>query len=186
VRIVDASTWADRATLPGHTLAVTRIAFSPDDNMVLTVSRDRGWRLFARDGDDWAPLATEERAHARMVLDCAWAGGAFVTASRDKSVKVWRRDGEAWACATTHKLAEAATAVAVAPQGDGHLLAVGTEGGNVEVFTLSPEREVKPLAAVPRASAHARAVSRLAWRPDGKTLASAGEDRAVRIFTLSS
>lgn len=183
MRIVDASTWADRATLPGHTLTVTRTAFSPDDSMVLTVSRDRGWRLFARDGDKWNPLASEERAHARMVLDCAWAGSAFVTASRDKSVKLWRREGEAWTCAATHKLAEAATAVAVTPHADGYLLAVGTERGNVEVFTLGSE--VKPLASVPKDAAHAGAVSRLAWRSGGKTLASAGEDRAVRVFTLA-
>lgn len=32
--------------LEGHALTVTRIAFSPDDRHVLTVSRDRTWRLF--------------------------------------------------------------------------------------------------------------------------------------------
>ncbi|KAI9510450.1 WD40 repeat-like protein [Russula earlei] len=37
--------------LEGHTLTVTRIAFSPDDRLVLTVSRDRTWRLFLRRGE---------------------------------------------------------------------------------------------------------------------------------------
>lgn len=32
--------------LGGHTLTVTRIAFSPDNEMILSVSRDRTWRLF--------------------------------------------------------------------------------------------------------------------------------------------
>jgi elongator complex protein 2 len=32
--------------LPGHDLSVTRISFSPDDRYILTVSRDRSWRLF--------------------------------------------------------------------------------------------------------------------------------------------
>jgi elongator complex protein 2 len=35
--------------LEGHALTVTRIAFSPDDQLVLTVSRDRTWRLFHRE-----------------------------------------------------------------------------------------------------------------------------------------
>ena len=32
--------------LHGHTLSVTRVSFSPDDKYILTVSRDRSWRLF--------------------------------------------------------------------------------------------------------------------------------------------
>ena len=35
--------------LEGHALTVTRIAFSPDDQLVLTVSRDRSWCLFRRE-----------------------------------------------------------------------------------------------------------------------------------------
>src|SRR6267378_4687289 len=35
--------------LEGHALTVTRIAFSADDQLVLTVSRDRTWRLFRRE-----------------------------------------------------------------------------------------------------------------------------------------
>jgi len=39
------------APLEGHALTVTRISFSPDDQHILTVSRDRTWRLFrSKDG----------------------------------------------------------------------------------------------------------------------------------------
>ena len=34
--------------LRGHDLSVTRISFSRDDLYILTVSRDRSWRLFER------------------------------------------------------------------------------------------------------------------------------------------
>lgn len=173
--------------------------------MVLTVSRDRGWRLFKRSPEGgFSTLAGEDRAHARMVLDCAWAGkGAFVTASRDKTLKVWRAsttegdaEGEAenrgqWVCVATHKLAEAATAVAVTSSSDGHLVAVGTEGGAIDILTLTlaEATEVKPLTAVSNAEGHAGAITRLAFCPAVKEgslqLASAGEDRAVRVYVLS-
>lgn len=49
VRLSDTSTW-DHAGEPlaGHSLTVTRIAFSPDDERILTCSRDRGWRMFSK------------------------------------------------------------------------------------------------------------------------------------------
>ena len=52
VRIYDTETFRPFGRpLEGHTLTVTRIAFSPDDRFVLTVSRDRTWRLFLKEGE---------------------------------------------------------------------------------------------------------------------------------------
>lgn len=47
VRVYDTETWQlFGQPLEGHSLTVTRIAFSPDDRFILSVSRDRTWRLF--------------------------------------------------------------------------------------------------------------------------------------------
>ena len=92
VRLTSTDTWdALGAPLSGHTLTITRIAFSPDDSRILTCSRDRGWRVFGRtDEGTYVPLAVEEKAHGRMVLDACWLpdGEAFATASRDKTVSL--------------------------------------------------------------------------------------------------
>lgn len=93
VRLHSTTTWDSLGPpLAGHTLTVTRIAFSPDDRRILTCSRDRGWRVFRRRSasleDGYELEASEEKAHGRMVLDCCWLpdGQTFVTASRDKTV----------------------------------------------------------------------------------------------------
>lgn len=193
VRVVSSSSWALLGTpLAGHTLTVTRIAFSPDDALLLTVSRDRGWRLFARNGDGYTPAAAEERAHARMVLDCAWfpsssssgsGSGEFATASRDKTVKIWHYKAKSWAAKHTIKLGEAATSVAVTRD----VLAVGTESGAIEVYSAG-EQEPRLLISIPAEQRHAGPVNRLAFRPDSGEgtlrLASAGSDRAVRVFEI--
>lgn len=47
VRVYDTDKWQLYGrVLEGHSLTVTRIAFSPNDRFVLSVSRDRTWRLF--------------------------------------------------------------------------------------------------------------------------------------------
>lgn len=47
VRVYDTKTWQQVGKpLEGHVLTVTRIRWSPDDRFILTVSRDRSWRLF--------------------------------------------------------------------------------------------------------------------------------------------
>ncbi|EGO01970.1 hypothetical protein SERLA73DRAFT_27786, partial [Serpula lacrymans var. lacrymans S7.3] len=47
IRVYEADTWQLYGLpLEGHALTVTRISFSPDNRFILTVSRDRSWRLF--------------------------------------------------------------------------------------------------------------------------------------------
>lgn len=49
VRIHDTTTYQPVGEpLTGHSLTVTQIAFSPDDQLILTVSRDRSWRLYQK------------------------------------------------------------------------------------------------------------------------------------------
>lgn len=89
MRVHSTSTWDPIGEpLSGHTLTITRVAFSKDDRRILSVARDRSWRIFKRDGEGFALEAEETRAHSRMVLDAAWGHTRFATASRDKTVSL--------------------------------------------------------------------------------------------------
>ncbi|EAU84731.2 elongator complex protein 2 [Coprinopsis cinerea okayama7 len=175
--------------LAGHVLTVTRIAFSPDDKLILTVSRDRTWRLFElKDGAGFVPVAAD-KSHARIIWDCAWAPGGkiFATASRDKTVKIWKRKSAnantSWECIETIKTMEAATAVAFSPSTERHRLAIGQENGTIITITTNPGADDgwKTEFTVDSKLAHVGQIHQLSWRPtkDGANstqLASCSED----------
>lgn len=93
------------AHLPSHSLTVTQVRFSPDDRLLLSVSRDRTWALFdvstaaTTGAGEFPRVAFSDKrtgVHSRIIWDCAWTpdSRAFLTSSRDKSVVIWRIEEE--------------------------------------------------------------------------------------------
>lgn len=92
LRVYNTDNWQLQGEpLPGHKLTVTRTRFSPCDTMLLSVSRDRTWRIFKANDQIFLPLAFA-KAHERIIWDCAWVTepevNGFATASRDKTVNL--------------------------------------------------------------------------------------------------
>ena len=101
------SNWQPAYTLPGHKLTVTRTAFSPDDEWLVSASRDRQICVYKRSGERsggdgaggaaggsvpaYTLVQTILKAHDRIIWDLSWTpdGTHFVSASRDKTAKVW-------------------------------------------------------------------------------------------------
>ena len=129
--------------------------------------------------------------------DCAWSvdGRTFATASRDKTVKVWQLDAASakrYAPLATIELEDAATAVAM---GDGDVLAIGLERGEVRIYEPDATRTHWTCAAA-LPWHHTGTVHQLAFRPRGAwqdtynqvpyMLLSAGEDGCVRVISWHS
>ncbi|OCF55861.1 elongator complex protein 2 [Kwoniella mangroviensis CBS 10435] len=203
IRIYQTSNWELYGQiLKGHSLTVTRIQFSNDNSLILSCSRDRSWRLFRHDKEKktYEPFVEQEKAHARMILDCCFVKGqndntVFATASRDKTVKIWlskKEDKSEWKCTETIKFTEATTSVdmIIQPNSNGYLLAVGSETGSVSIYALEQvESEIrsKELIVFDESISHVGPVNRLAWRnKDGRLqLASCSDDRSVRVFDIA-
>ncbi|KAG7245000.1 hypothetical protein INR49_023566 [Caranx melampygus] len=181
------ATWRQLQTLPCHTLTVTQMAFSPDAQLLLAVSRDRTWSLWKR--NQLTPESPEPQfslhthtgkdtaVHSRIIWSCDWSPDSkyFVTSSRDKKC------------------------------------------GRILLYRWSPEQEAAgeqgwiSCGGTDTLQSHALAVKRLRWRPragragqqddkkdgqpDGESeieeesswlqLASASADHTVKIFNIN-
>ncbi|KAF8913841.1 WD40-repeat-containing domain protein [Gymnopilus junonius] len=177
--------------LYGHILTVTRVSFSPDENFILSVSRDRSWRLFERQEDGaYKPIAAA-KSHGRIIWDCGWSaeGDIFATASRDKTVQIWQQVADSWNVAFTIKTPQPSTAVAFAPKKDRkRLLAVGLENGEILIYSqLDTSAEWSLEKTITSKIAHIDHIHRMAWRPsndNNNELATCSEDGTLRIIKV--
>ncbi|KAL2127295.1 hypothetical protein VTI74DRAFT_10952 [Chaetomium olivicolor] len=211
IRLFETGRWTElKPPLTAHSLTVARLRFSADDAHIVSVGRDRQWVVWERssaeekDGAGYKLLQANPKGHARMILDAAWAPAVgeakvFATAGRDKQVKVWVRKEEGGqfelgkAVAEEHPVTALDFVAEVTKEGL-LLLAVGTEGGKVLVFSLKVEggevKVVSTLAVRPELCLP-KAVMQLAWRPvrdgqQGRELAIAGEDGSLRVYAFPS
>lgn len=115
-------------------------------------------------------------------VDCfAFRGdGRFLAISGpDQGLRVWNLDGVRLVAATR----QPDSVVCLAFSADAKRLALGDAGGNVRVFEKAETTTPFLKAAIP---AHKDGpVWSVAFSPDGKTLATGGRDRAVKLWDVT-
>uniref|UniRef100_A0A8C4I2U4 Elongator complex protein 2 n=1 Tax=Dicentrarchus labrax TaxID=13489 RepID=A0A8C4I2U4_DICLA len=189
------ATWRQLQALPCHTLTITQMAFSPDAQFLLAVSRDRTWSLWRRNLPThekpqfslYAHTGKDTAIHSRIIWSCDWSPDSkyFVTSSRDKKVIVWgpcRLEGsgdsvlppEIKPCSSILDVGDSATAVAFCPvlhSDNSYLLAVGLECGRILLYRWNPGQEPAgghdwiSCGETDILQSHSLAVKRLRWRP---------------------
>jgi elongator complex protein 2 len=149
IRLFETKDWHEiKPPLMAHSLTVTRLRFSADDQYLLSVGRDRQWAVFQREEKEkytYKLAESNPKGHSRMILDAAWAPSsnrAFATAGREKSVKIWAKDeveGDSFTCRATIAEEHPVTAIDFPDMTleDGSVyLAVGTEAGRVRIYSV--------------------------------------------------
>ena len=159
--------------LRGHDDDVEMASFSPDDTQVATASRDHSIAIFGVDGT----LRARLHGHGSDVISVEWTDGGreLLSSSDDGTVRRW--------CATTHRLLETidlgeveADTVVRLPEGT---IYAGTDDGDIAVIAAGTSAR-----GIARMPAHRSGIKRLVANASARTLASAGYDRAVRIWDI--
>lgn len=194
-------------TLPGHTLTITNLEFSPCGQYLLSVSRDRQycvWRVVDEDNGTFELVEKNEKAHTRIIWDCTWLPQTnsisyFVTVSRDKSLKVWKLLQGEITMVNSKKFNDVITAVdCFKPQlfNSVAVLVIGFENGSISVVTIdisssTPEitPEITPSISIPSTISPDSRITKLSLSKklvdNSFQLAVGSADSCLRLYTIS-
>ncbi|GBM59661.1 Elongator complex protein 2 [Araneus ventricosus] len=206
----DTSTWRQVSYLTFHSLTITQLEFSPDDQYLLSVSRDRMWAVYSYVPQEpsvykkVANLDKKSGVHARIIWSCAWSFDSlhFATSSRDKKVAMWGKNKdespEFSLCSKPLDVEDSATAVSIAPclVKNKYLTAIGLENGSIILSIFSNDTGWEILKKLDQNIAHHLNVNRLKFSPvlgeagcrekntDVLQLASCSNDHHMKIYNI--
>ncbi|KJE89425.1 statip1 [Capsaspora owczarzaki ATCC 30864] len=205
IRVSELDTYRDIALLEAHTLTVTQLAFSHNDQFLLSVSRDRTWTLFSRIGHTFS-LVAKTPAHERIIWACSFSHDDrfFATASRDMTIKIWALEAPGTCVATIDHFRESVTAIdfAPAPYEGGYLLAVGLDSGTLGLLQIkaaagsSSQMTVTSAKTLDKSVCPSSTIRRIRFRPfpvvdsiissarPRLQFATASTDTSVRLYDV--
>jgi WD40 repeat protein len=176
VKVWDAASGREIATLTGHGDRVNACAFSADGLRIVSASDDSTVKV-------WDAASCHEVAtltgHGAYVNACAFSadGLRIVSGSRDSTVKVWdAASGRELATLNGHDAAVTACAFSA----DGLRIVSGSFDSTVKVWDAASGRELATL------NSHGSHVTACAFSADGLRIVSGSWDRTVKVWDVTS
>lgn len=194
--------------LEAHEFTVHQMEFSPDDQYLLCVSRDRQFSVFQRNDDVKEPfklIQLQKQAHLRILWSCSWAHNSkyFATGSREKvnSLKFWdySEDQHKWVeHSSVAKNLINVTSLAFFPSAimdrSSFGIVVGLDSGEISIWTKPMDNSIVDWTRVftfPKYFNHSMTIRRMKFQEKEETsdgnyhIATCSDDATTRIFKIT-
>ncbi len=159
--------------LKGHAAPIETVAVSPDDTLVATASWDHTIKLWDAETGTLKGTFIGSKNNVNTVAFSP-DGALLASGGADGTVQLWDvMKGTPSAVLGKHL----ASVWAVAFTAEGEMLASGSSDKTAKLWNIPQRKEIATLNA-----SEMRPVQAMAYAPDGKTLALAGDDRTVRLL----
>jgi WD40 repeat protein len=181
VKLWDAQTGEQLATLAGHAGRVDSAAYSPDGTRIASCGWDRRIKLWdAWTGDEIATLAEPGR-WVDTVVYCP--DGKTLATTDNTNITLWDIEtGQTRSWDSGHRGCEQHTSFprALAFNPDGHILASASAYTTIKLWDVLTGEELATLQG------HTDKVFGVSFSPDGKLLASSSDDGTVRLWNVET
>ncbi|HEX5103165.1 MAG TPA: c-type cytochrome domain-containing protein [Pirellulaceae bacterium] len=166
----------------GHKDSLYAAVLSPDATILATAGYDSAIKLWnVADGKEVRTLD----GHNGPVFELAFRadGNVLASASGDRTVKLWNvATGER--LDTLKESTKELYTLAFSP--DGSRLAAAGVDNRIRVWRISPAAKEGTNPLLETKFAHDTPVTRVVWSADGRTIASCGEDRLVKLWNADT
>ncbi|MDB9511046.1 AAA-like domain-containing protein [Kamptonema animale CS-326] len=163
--------------LKQHRAIIRDVALSSDGLISASASDDGTVKLWQRNKYLLKPLY----GHQDTVWEIATSpdGKLIASVSVDRTLKLWWTDGSLWQ--TIKEKEYGFRSVGFSP--DSRIMVTGSERGSVQLWDLG-DRKKSPIKLLRTLTGHQAAIYAIAIAPDGKTIASAGDDKTIKIWNF--
>lgn len=181
VKVWNADGAQEFASLDGHDQSVTAVAFSPDSTLCASASEDHTIRIWETQSRRLRHVLAghDGPVHCVAFID----GKRLASGGDDGTLRFWDLD----AGKEAHRLdlaKQQVRALAISPDAT-QLAAAGVNGGDYNAAATITLFDVEQRRAIRELTGHTSYITSLAYRPDGKRLASVSAD-ALKIWNAAT